>query len=835
MDPRDQTFMTIHNLTPDANILFASDSIFDILGYQPDEVQGKSCFDYFHPKEVPFARSIHRRGVLLDKAAVLHYARILARNGEWVSCECCFTVVHDVLVACTSIYLRGTKSERRAIDAPQIRRIFSSSPRDPRYHMLEHLSPKFKMPSMEHEPRAALILNRFTRNLSIMFATNAVTAILGLRPDEIKDKAFYEIIQENCLQNAIQCLESAKANESIAYLRFNYRDPRVESNDGLAEENEGEGEEDGHEWERRTPAAATSLVPSSPTTAAGSARTRPGRSNGRGEPALELEAVVSCTSDGLVVVLRRARPPIPNSHVPLMPGFNLENEPYVPPELLYTFRPPLRPQYMPLRESVKAAGGPPIDQALRSIREAAVFAWPLIGINGNLAEYSHGRPAAGAQPPDGLPIWDPTAGPTEYEGPENYAANRHHRASIMAKTNEAPRLSYRHEAPDANPERPPRDYSLGLGSAAAPTWPSTPPSASDEATAAGPFSHSNSLQRRASQPLLRPPPGQAVEPSLNPQLPVEPWVEAVRSRSYNQGYTTPSPRAHSPSESPKDNRYLWTDLDDFDDPLQQQQPSSSSQRTPLTGTIGSSGSAGNSNTWTSRIPGEDRRAPTNTIDETVWETLRRDLLAIWSKMREVLYPKYLFGGTMFESEDGLRGAYANLRGAGLSGAREELAGLAGRVMDPESLLGGSNSMSPGLRDWDLWGPLIFCLVLSSLLSFSGRDEQRDIVFSGVFALIWIGEAVVTLQIKLLGGNISFAQSVCIIGYTLFPLVIAAFLSAVHLWWIIRIPVYSLLVLWSIAAGVSILGGSGVVKNRVGLAVYPLCVFYIGLGCLCFIS
>jgi protein YIPF6 len=30
--------------------------------------------------------------------------------------------------------------------------------------------------------------------------------------------------------------------------------------------------------------------------------------------------------------------------------------------------------------------------------------------------------------------------------------------------------------------------------------------------------------------------------------------------------------------------------------------------------------------------------------------------------------------------------------------------------------------------------------------------QSDLVFSGVFSLIWIGESVVTLQIKLLGGN-----------------------------------------------------------------------------------
>ena len=82
---------------------------------------------------------------------------------------------------------------------------------------------------------------------------------------------------------------------------------------------------------------------------------------------------------------------------------------------------------------------------------------------------------------------------------------------------------------------------------------------------------------------------------------------------------------------------------------------------------------------------------------------------------------------------------------------------------------------------------------------------------------------------------SFFQSVCLIGYTLFPLVIASIMSAVGLPLIPRIPVYIVLVLWSLAAGVSILGGSGVVKNRVGIAVYPLFVFYVGLGCLCFIS
>lgn len=37
-----------------------------------------------------------------------------------------------------------------------------------------------------------------------------------------------------------------------------------------------------------------------------------------------------------------------------------------------------------------------------------------------------------------------------------------------------------------------------------------------------------------------------------------------------------------------------------------------------------------------------------------------------------------------------------------------------------------------------------------------KGEQSSLVFSGVFSIVWIGEAVVTLQIKLLGGNMYVA-------------------------------------------------------------------------------
>jgi hypothetical protein len=148
---------------------------------------------------------------------------------------------------------------------------------------------------------------------------------------------------------------------------------------------------------------------------------------------------------------------------------------------------------------------------------------------------------------------------------------------------------------------------------------------------------------------------------------------------------------------------------------------------------------------TSTIGGEDRRAPTNTIDETVWETLSRDLLAIWEKLKQVLYPKYLLGGMM--QQGGGIGAAERGEADGFGGG---IRNLAGRWPDADVILQGG--MSEGLRDWDLWGPLIFCLLLSLFLSRGAKDSQKDLVFSGIFAMVWIGEAVVTLQIKLLGGN-----------------------------------------------------------------------------------
>lgn len=47
---------------------------------------------------------------------MLNYCQIKNRDGRWVGCECVFTIVHDVMVGCTSIYRRGQSSQSKSYD-----------------------------------------------------------------------------------------------------------------------------------------------------------------------------------------------------------------------------------------------------------------------------------------------------------------------------------------------------------------------------------------------------------------------------------------------------------------------------------------------------------------------------------------------------------------------------------------------------------------------------------------------------------------------------------------------------------------------------------------------
>lgn len=113
-----------------------------------------------------------------------------------------------------------------------------------------------------------------------------------------------------------------------------------------------------------------------------------------------------------------------------------------------------------------------------------------------------------------------------------------------------------------------------------------------------------------------------------------------------------------------------------------------------------------------------------------------------------------------------------------------------------------------LKDWDLWGPLLVCLLLSVLLSVDA-GTQGALVFSAVFLVVWSGAAIVTVNAQLLGGSISFFQSVCVLGYCVFPLTCASFVLLILHTFLRSIIVDAIVVaaafVWSTRASVVFIG------------------------------
>ncbi|XP_033295024.1 protein YIPF6 isoform X2 [Orcinus orca] len=185
-----------------------------------------------------------------------------------------------------------------------------------------------------------------------------------------------------------------------------------------------------------------------------------------------------------------------------------------------------------------------------------------------------------------------------------------------------------------------------------------------------------------------------------------------------------------------------------------------------------------------------REFDSSTLNESVQNTIMRDLKAVGKKFMHVLYPRK------------------------------------------------SNTL---LRDWDLWGPLILCVTLALMLQRGSVDSEKDggPQFAEVFVIVWFGAVTITLNSKLLGGNISFFQSLCVLGYCILPLTVAMLVCRLVLLtepgpinFMVRLFVVIVMFAWSIVvvlygiASGSLKSPTGIVEMSISsiLSVFASCIF-----------
>ncbi|CAD8171678.1 unnamed protein product [Paramecium octaurelia] len=138
-----------------------------------------------------------------------------------------------------------------------------------------------------------------------------------------------------------------------------------------------------------------------------------------------------------------------------------------------------------------------------------------------------------------------------------------------------------------------------------------------------------------------------------------------------------------------------------------------------------------------------------------------------------------------------------------------------------------------LRNWDLWGPLLLSLLLAMTLGINS-NQSSDTIFGTIFIIMWGGSAVITVNAKLLGGQVSFFQSVCVLGYCVFPINVAAvvitFLQS-YFGFFLRLVIVGVAFLWSTFSSLSFMSSMMNEEKKV-ISVYPIFLFYMFLSWFC---
>ncbi|OJT15154.1 hypothetical protein TRAPUB_8258 [Trametes pubescens] len=228
------SFIGIVDFTEDANWVYCSESVYDLLGYEPHELIGTSSLNLVHPDEFSEVKELHYTTISQDQAAVLAYLRMRHKDAYkgYILCGISRTVCQNVLVGSVSFAAPGPKAMHNASTAQEVKIITptakdlefrrwndpnpmppcpippsrSGSPTRDRDYRRDRARAITFDPLPEQSIRTALILDRFSVNCGILYCSNdsllSTTTCMGrsffdfvLRKDEDLVRSWIDVIK----------------------------------------------------------------------------------------------------------------------------------------------------------------------------------------------------------------------------------------------------------------------------------------------------------------------------------------------------------------------------------------------------------------------------------------------------------------------------------------------------------------------------------------------------------------------------------------------------------------------------------------------------------------
>ncbi|KAI0271781.1 hypothetical protein BGY98DRAFT_922816, partial [Russula aff. rugulosa BPL654] len=355
----------IIDFSENARWVFLTESVSELLGYEPHELVGTPSFDLVHPDEFRDVKSLHYTTISQDKAAVLAYFRLKHKDPYkgYILCAISRTVAWNVLVGSVSSAIMGPKAMHNASTAQEVTIITPSaanfkfqrwgdpSPIPPS-PIQGYDSPGFpsemdsapgdlasesstsRQASDKETPsptngvitfdplprqsiRTALILDRFSMSSPIIYCSNDCF----LSTTQIMGRPFFDFVakrDETLVRSWIDAVKGWGVNErgqpsdgGFGSGKFQLFPRGRDSVERMEPEPPQPQSRSGHTAASGS-AGVPHLTPRAPHTAAPVPRLRPHRplpTTNNSEVEVVVDAIFSAHSDGLLVILRHASPP----------------------------------------------------------------------------------------------------------------------------------------------------------------------------------------------------------------------------------------------------------------------------------------------------------------------------------------------------------------------------------------------------------------------------------------------------------------------------------------------------------------------------------------------
>ncbi|KAI8348988.1 hypothetical protein B0O80DRAFT_501693 [Mortierella sp. GBAus27b] len=223
------SFIAFGSITQESQILWMSPTGYDVLGYEPEDVIGTSVYRIITPDDHADAKDFRKEYYKNDFIASQGDVRFIRKDGVVLACVILTSVCYDFAIAIVTIHDSDaeTNLQRRTHSTTINRRTGYKKEEFERMkrHHQAFTENSWNCQAMEPEARVCFIINRYTRNLTIMYASSACEKVFHVDPDDITGKPVLLYIRSDDMGPFVEQVDLVKGSTAVSLIRFWFQSP----------------------------------------------------------------------------------------------------------------------------------------------------------------------------------------------------------------------------------------------------------------------------------------------------------------------------------------------------------------------------------------------------------------------------------------------------------------------------------------------------------------------------------------------------------------------------------------------------------------------------------